>query len=356
MRSLFSLAALSFAFAAPTQNKPAGLQVVDKYIVVLKPASDFKALNLGKRGSIFETLEAIHSWHLGSFKGFSATLTGDQLTELRADSKVAYVEADGILYTQDQHMKRDGTSGGRIQSTQKGSTWGLGRISHRSKSEADYVYDSTAGAGTCTYVIDTGLYAKHPDFEGRATFVKNFDKLDGTDDDLHGHGTHVGGTIGSKTYGVAKKTQIFGLKTCNQYGSCQLSDVNAAILEAVSDSAKRTCPNGVVINISLAAVNEQWQSIADAIAQATKAGVFVAVASGNAGANAADYSPASSPGVCSVGASSNTDAIASFSNYGSTVSIVAPGVDILSLATSGSGTVSSSQIISRFIPRTNYLL
>jgi subtilisin family serine protease len=342
MRSLFALAALPFAFAAPTQNKPAGLQVADKYIVVLKPASSIQALNLGKRGSIFETLEAIHSWHLGSFKGFSASLTADQLTELRADPKVAYVEADGILYTQDQHMKRDGTSGGRIQTTQKGSTWGLGRISHRTKSAADYVYDAAAGAGTCSYIIDTGIYTKHPDFEGRATFVKNFDKVDGTDDDLLGHGTHVAGTIGSKTYGVAKKTQLFALKTCNQYGQCALSDVNAAISEAVSDSAKRTCPNGVVINLSLGAPNEEWKSIADAISQANNAGIFVAVASGNAGANAADYSPASSPGVCAVGASSNTDAVASFSNYGSTVSIVAPGVDVLSLAPSGSGTVSRS--------------
>jgi subtilisin family serine protease len=341
MRSLFALAALPFAFAAPAQNKPAGLQVAGKYIVVLNPESNIRTLGLGKRGSIFETIQALHTYQLGTFKGFSASLTAEQVTDLKADPKVAYVEADGILHTQDKWMKRDGSAGAKIKNTQTGSTWGLARISHRQKASTEYLYDDTAGEGTCAYIIDTGIYTAHPDFEGRATFVKNFDTVDGSNEDLLGHGTHVAGTIGSKTYGVAKKTKLFALKTCNQYGQCALSDVNAAISEAVKDSATRACPNGVVINMSLGAPNAEWKSIADAIAQATQAGIFVAVAAGNAGDDAAGYSPASSAGVCAVGASSSSDEVAAFSNFGSTVSIIGPGVDILSLDRQGSGTVST---------------
>jgi len=147
---------------------------------------------------------------------------------------------------------------------------------------------------------------------------------------MFGHGTHVAGTIGSKSYGVAKNTKLFAMKVCNQYGNCVLSDVIAAIALTVSDSKTRGCTNGVVINISLGAPNAEWKSIKDAIKTATAAGVFVAVAAGNDAKDAKNFSPASSPDACVAGASDIADNIASFSNYGSTVSVFAPGVDIMS--------------------------
>lgn len=102
--------------------------------------------------------------------------------------------------------------------TQSGATWGLGRISHVSKGSTSYIYDTTAGSGTCAYIIDTGIYTAHPEFEGRATFLANY-AGDGQNSDGNGHGTHVAGTIGSKTYGVAKKTKLYAVKVLDSSGS-----------------------------------------------------------------------------------------------------------------------------------------
>jgi subtilisin family serine protease len=190
-------------------------------------------------------------------------------------------------------------------------------------------------------VIDTGIYTQHAEFEGRAKFVMNFDKSDGSDTDMSGHGTHVAGIIGSKTYGVAKKTSLFAIKACNQFGICQLSDVIAALTLVVSDSKKRSCRNGVVVNMSLGASNTDWMSIQEVIREVIQAGIFVAVAAGNDEANAASSSPASSPGACVVGASNGNDTMAFFSNFGPLVSVFAPGAEVLSTWNRAGATVRS---------------
>ena len=102
--------------------------------------------------------------------------------------------------------------------TQTGATWGLGRISHVNKGSTSYIYDTSAGAGTCAYIIDTGIYTAHPDFGGRATFLANY-AGDGSNTDGNGHGTHVAGTIGSTTYGVAKQTKLYAVKVLDSSGS-----------------------------------------------------------------------------------------------------------------------------------------
>lgn len=98
------------------------------------------------------------------------------------------------------------------------STWGLARISNQDRGNTLYTYDDSAGSGTCVYVIDTGIATSHPEFEGRAAFLANF-AGDGTNTDGNGHGTHCAGTIGSKTYGVAKKTQLYAVKVLDASGS-----------------------------------------------------------------------------------------------------------------------------------------
>jgi subtilisin family serine protease len=341
MRSIFALAALPFAFAAPVQD---ATQATAKYIVVLKPESSIQSLNLLKRGSLFESVSPFHTYEMGSFKGFAASMTANQLKDMRADPKVAYVELDGMLHTQDKIAKRDDddseepdTDSGVDETSQTNSTWGLSRISHRQKGATDYIYDPSAGEGACAYIIDTGIYTAHDEFEGRATFVKNYDTVDGTDADMYGHGTHVAGTIGSKTYGVAKKAKLFAMKACNQNGDCPLSGVIAAIGDTITDSKQRDCPKGVVINMSLGAPNADWGSIKDAVKQAVDAGIFIAVAAGNENDDSSKYSPASSPGVCAAGAVDNADVIASFSNYGKPVAVFAPGVDVLSTYNAGQG-------------------
>lgn len=106
--------------------------------------------------------------------------------------------------------------------TQSGAPWGLGRISHVNKGSTSYVYDTTAGTDTCAYIIDTGIYTAHPDFGGRATFLANY-AGDGSNTDGNGHGTHVAGTIGSNTYGIAKNTKLYAVKVLDASGSVCLT-------------------------------------------------------------------------------------------------------------------------------------
>jgi subtilisin family serine protease len=165
--------------------------------------------------------------------------------------------------------------------------------------------------------------------------LKSF--IDGEDSDGHGHGTHVSGTIGSRSYGVAKKTSIYGIKVLSNEGYGEYSGILAGMEFAVQDSRERSCPKGVVANMSLG--GGYSASLNQAAASMIQSGVFLAVAAGNDASDAANTSPASEPTVCTVGATDSSDNLSSFSNYGSVVDILAPGSDILS-TWPGGGTVS----------------
>lgn len=102
--------------------------------------------------------------------------------------------------------------------TQSGAPWGLARISHKTTGSTSYTYDDSAGAGVCAYVIDTGIYTAHSQFGGRATWLYNA-AGDGSNTDGNGHGTHVAGTIGGSTYGVAKKVNLYAVKVLDASGS-----------------------------------------------------------------------------------------------------------------------------------------
>lgn len=101
--------------------------------------------------------------------------------------------------------------------SQTSAPWGLGALSRKGVSSTTYTYDDSAGAGTCAYVIDTGIYTAHSDFGGRATWLANY--ADSSNTDGNGHGTHVAGTIGGTKYGVAKKTKLYAVKVLNAQGS-----------------------------------------------------------------------------------------------------------------------------------------
>lgn len=236
--------------------------------------------------------------------------------------------------------------------TQSGATWGITRISHKSRTGSGYVYDTTAGEGTCAYVIDTGIYTQHSDFGGRATFLANY--ADSSNTDGNGHGTHVAGTIGGTTYGVAKKTKLYAVKVLDASGSGTNSGVISGMNFVATDAKTRSCPKGAVANMSLG--GGKSTAVNQAAAALVSSGVFLAVAAGNSGANAANYSPASEPTVCTVGATTSADAVASYSNYGSVVDVFAPGSSITSTWLSGrtntiSGTsMASPHIVSRARP------
>ncbi|CAN9351999.1 unnamed protein product [Alternaria alternata] len=215
--------------------------------------------------------------------------------------------------------------------TQVNATWGLGRISHIEPGQNNYLYDSTAGEGTCVYVVDTGIETTHPEFQGRAYFLADFseegDQIDGA-----GHGTHVAGTIGSLTWGVAKKTTLFAVRVLDSSGTGTNAGVLAGMQFVITDAKERMdagdCPKGALANMSLGGRKSQVMN--DAAAAIVAAGIFLGVAAGNEG-TLADYSfPSSEPTVCTVAATANNGTLIEWSNYGPRVDILAPGVEITS--------------------------
>lgn len=231
--------------------------------------------------------------------------------------------------------------------SQNNAPWGLGRISHVEPGSSTYFYDSSAGEGTCSYIVDSGVYASHSDFGGRAQEVKSYI---GGSGDTCGHGTHVAGTIGGNTYGVAKKTKLLALKVLaynSNTGLCQgPNDGTIKALDYISrDVQTRNCPKGATVNMSLG--GPRSSAVNSAVASLVRQGIFVAVAAGNGVGpqhtpeDAGNTSPASEPSACCVGAHDRNDKIAYFSNYGSLVDIHGPGVDVVSAKVGGGSTTMS---------------
>jgi subtilisin family serine protease len=153
-------------------------------------------------------------------------------------TQVEWVEQDATVTAtlgEVDHLEK------RAYVSQSSASWSLARISRKVRGSTSYIYDSTAGANTCVYVIDTGIATNHPEFEGRATFVANF-AGDGLNTDGNGHGTHCAGTIGSRTYGVAKNARIFAVKVLDSSGVVRLTQrsipSNASTLLRISSASR----------------------------------------------------------------------------------------------------------------------
>ena len=238
--------------------------------------------------------------------GFSATLNEGQLTALRHNPNVEYIEPD-------QEFVADVTVTAR--------SWGLDRIDQRNRPlSGTYSYTTTAST-VYAYVIDTGIYTAHSDFGGRASNV--YDAFGGNGQDCNGHGTHVAGTIGGANYGIARGVRLRGLRVLNCSGSGSTSGIIAAV-----DWLRNNRTNPAVANMSLG--GGYSSSLNTAVNNLHNSGVFVAVAAGNSNANACNASPASASSVYTTAASTSTDARASYSNYGSCVDGYAPGSSITS--------------------------
>ncbi|TLD26542.1 hypothetical protein PspLS_04323 [Pyricularia sp. CBS 133598] len=310
MRSFAVLSLFTLASAAPLIKARSGTTIPGAYIVVLKneSADEFRI-----QSAIMSTVEKTAEWKQEEFNGFAAKLSSEELQALQDAPEVDFIEEDAEVSI-------------NAIVTQTGAPWGLARISSTSRGGTTYRYDDSAGVGTCSYVIDTGLYAAHSDFGGRASQVANF--VDNSNTDGNGHGTHVAGTIGGTRYGVAKRTTLLGVKVLNASGSGTNSGVISGMNFVVTDARTRSCPNGVVVNMSLGGSTST--AINNAARAITSAGHFLAVAAGNSNANAANFSPASEPSACTVGATTSSDAKASYSNYGALVDVFAPGSGVLS--------------------------
>lgn len=236
-------------------------------------------------------------------------MTMSEAQQLSLDSDVAYVERDQIITIN--------------STTQANPTWGLDRIDQSSSSLShSYTYPD-AGSPVNVYVIDTGILTTHQQFGGRAS--SGIDIVDNDSDatDCNGHGTHVSGTIGSQTYGVAKNAKLFAVRVLNCEGSGSISNVIAGVEWVTAHHVKPA-----VANMSVG--GGASQALDDAITASIEAGVTYVVAAGNDSTNACNGSPARVPRAITVGSTTSSDARSDFSNYGTCVSVFAPGSDITS--------------------------
>ncbi|USP76620.1 uncharacterized protein yc1106_03894 [Curvularia clavata] len=296
-------------------------------------------------------IESKITYSMGGIKGFSFDCDDDGVLDiLEAMGAIKSVEPDYMMYASvpvgslnSRAADVTAAANGTLV-TQDNSIYGLARISHREPGAQEYIFDSAAGEDTFIYVIDTGVNTKHTEFEGRATLGKSFvQNSDGEDD--QGHGTHCSGTAAGKTFGVAKKANIIGVKVLGADGSGSNSGVLQGIAWAVNDATEKGHINRTVLSMSLGGQFSRTTNAA--IKSAVQAGAFIAAAAGNEGEDASNSSPASAPEACTVGATNERDLKSSFSNFGRLVDIFAPGEKIKSAwigSTTATNTISGTSM------------
>ena len=307
-------------------------KIPNRYIVVLE---EWAAGALGENSqseAAAEQLTAVYGGKVDvvyrhALNGYAAELSEKQAYALSQDIRVKYVEEDAEV---------------SLVTTQTGATWGLDRIDQRDRPlDGNYNYTPT-GSGVNAYIIDTGIRRTHAQFGGRA--FAGYDAIgDGQNsNDCNGHGTHVAGTVGGSTYGVAKSARLYAVRVLNCSGSGSNSGVIAGIDWVTSNHVKPA-----VANMSLG--GGASTAVDNAVQNAINAGVTMVVAAGNSNANACNYSPARAPNAITVGSTTSSDARSSFSNYGSCVDLFAPGSSITSAwytSDSATNTISGTSMAS----------
>jgi aqualysin 1 len=305
--------------AAAAAPAPAVVQVADavpgSYIVTLKPSAATSAT--GER-ALARSLAAGHGGKVTQvyttvMDGFAASgLTEAEAKALASDPAVERVEQDGLVHG-------DGTQGG--------APLGLDRIDQRGGRDGKYTFaNATPGAGVNVYVMDSGIYTGHNDFGGRASVA--VDTYGGDGSDCHGHGTHVAGTVGGGTYGVAKGVALRAVKVLG----CDNTGAGSNIIGGL-DWIAANAQKPAVVNMSLG--GDPSENRENAVRRVIAKGITVVVSAGNDNKDVSQQGPANVPEAITVAATDGSDKRASFSNFGAGVDLFAPGVGIRSAMIGG---------------------
>ncbi|GAB0132377.1 subtilisin-like protease [Epichloe bromicola] len=324
LATLLVAALLPLGHASPLPETRAASVVEGKYIVTLKDDISAAALgghmnwvrdvhenSLGRRQLSFAGVEK--TFGVGNFNAYAGHFDADTLERIRNSPEVADVEQQQLYYLS------------RL-ATQKNSTYGPATISHRRPGATEYVYDESAGEGSTVYVLDSGIDIDHEEFQGRARLGHNAVK-NAPARDVDGHGTHVAGTVGSRTYGVAKRAKLVDVKLFHD-GASTTEVLLDGIEWAIKDIIAKKIQNRAILNMSFGGGKSAAQN--KLIKTAYDAGILCVIAAGNEATDAEDRSPASSPDGITVAAIDDKWRLWQYSNYGSGVHILAPGVNVLS--------------------------
>lgn len=295
----------------------------DEYIVIYKDETSDDELNIDIED--IDKSEGIKPEFVykKAIKGFTARLSPSALAKLKKNIKVDYIEKNQVM------------SINAVQ-TLTVNLWGIDRIDQASLPLTNLYSYTATGVEVDAYIIDTGIFTNHQEFGGRA--VGGYSAISNSSPwlDEQGHGTHVAGTVGGSTYGVAKNTKLIAVKVLGADGSGTTAGVIAGINWVISQRTTRPA----VANMSLG--GGASRALDDAVKKAINAGIVMCVAAGNDRRNASNYSPARVSSAITVGATgatpltgTNFDRYASYSNFGSIVDIFAPGTSIVSAGNTG---------------------
>lgn len=245
-----------------------------------------------------------------ALKGFSVNLTAQEIEEVRKDSKVKYIEQDQVA---------------TAVATQTPATWGLDRLDQPALPlNTTYTYNNN-GSTVDVYIFDSGIKLDHVEFTGRVSAGFNAITIGASANDDNGHGSHVAGTVGGTTYGVAKGITLIPVKVLNAAGSGTFSQIIAGIDWAIAHHGTKPA----VGNMSLGGVGTS-PTLEAAVRRAITDGIVMCLAAGNSTLDASNFTPARTAEAITVGATTSTDGFASYSNFGAVVDILAPGSAITS--------------------------